>query len=139
MASVNEEIIQVERRGPIDGIKFFSYSPFRSIFFCVVTGIGLTDLVFALYILLRYTHDNPGASSALWLAAIGVLSAWILAARQFGNLRALYLNESALVEVTRGSAFDVALGSAVGLTIGCLYFLYGAIFLLLALAYRLLS
>jgi hypothetical protein len=61
---------------------------------------------------------------------------WFQAVRHLQDLQAIYLNESALVEVSSGSALDLAFGIAVRTALDGFFDLLMVTAWLLAIAYR---
>jgi hypothetical protein len=125
-----------ERRGGMNGTRFLARSPFRSGSFVVLSVAGLFELSFALFLLLRYTHDKIGESTLLAFVILFLAKGWFQAVRHLQDLQAIYLNESALVEVSSGSALDLAFGIAVRTALDGFFDLLMVTAWLLAIAYR---
>jgi hypothetical protein len=119
-----------ERRGGVDGPRYLLASPWRDDQFKVVTIYGAFALAFDLYLLFRASF-NSIVSVLLIVSALGMSVAWAGALMKIQDLKALYLNESALEEVEPDSAFAVALGLAVGGILGSLRLYFYTMLLIL--------
>ena len=122
------------RRGPVDGHKFFSRSPFRSVYFLVMTLGCIASLVFAVYLMYR----NWGKlgfnefTTVIWISWAGIITTWIRALMAIDRVRQLYF-EGSITKVDPGSPMDVALGTAAEAIINNLFFYSGSVLVLLML------
>ncbi len=121
------------RRGPIDGRKFFSRSPFRSGHFLAATAVCLVDLLYAVIMLYQYwPRLSTFAAAVIWTITLGLARTWWRAFQYINRVRDLY-SESSLTEMEPGSPFDIALGIAAGAINDIL--IYGSSTTMLLLAY----
>jgi hypothetical protein len=102
------------RRGPIDGRKFFSRSPFCSVSFVLASAACLTGVLSDVFILYQYWRKlSTFAAAVVFLVGWGLVNTWWRALRYIGRARNLYL-EGSIGDVERGSPLDIALGIAAG-------------------------
>jgi len=129
--------ILLQRRGPYDGRKFLSQSPFRSGRFLTVTMICLVCLILVLYLMFRQRHELP-IIVVLSMAGFTIAGIWWRAWRYLDRLRQLYL-EGSIKEVATGSPLDIALGVAAGAINDTLFFSFTTIGMLLAIIIRVIT
>jgi hypothetical protein len=102
------------RRGPIDGCKFFSRSPFRSAYFLLATSVCLAGVLLDIFILYQYWQKlSTYAAAVLWTVGYGLTVAWWRGHHYIGLVRDLYLDGS-ITEAEKGSPLDITLGVAAG-------------------------
>lgn len=127
------------QRGPIDGRKFFSRSPFRSGYFLIATAVSWGCVVLVLRILLRHwPHLPSGGVVILSLIVMGIAQAWVRGYRYIDRLRQLY-SGAVLTHVEAGSPLDIALGVAAGVTNNLLFYSLTTLALSLVYVDRLLG
>jgi hypothetical protein len=96
------------RRGSSDWQKLFSRPPFRSVYFLIVTALGLGCLTLALSIIYRNgRHLSQFQVLALVMIAYGIVEMWAQ------RLRDLY-SDGSITGAEPGTPLDVALGVAAG-------------------------
>lgn len=115
----------LERRGPIDGRRFFSKSPFQSGYFIAATGTCVIAAALGFFYLNRSWHTSAGPV-IFSMVEVGILNIWWRAHRYLMRLRILYM-EGAIRMVEPGSPLDLALGVAAGVTNDLLFFGSGTI------------
>jgi hypothetical protein len=123
----------------IDGGRFLTDSPFRSVLFWVPTASGFGAVVATIILLLRYDHLLSANLSVGLGAMVGVqlVYQWWRALRYYSRIRALYATKSAN-EAKEGSPLDLALRIATGGYTDQLFYFYGTALILLLFAGSLL-
>lgn len=135
---MSEELL-IDRRGPIDGQRFFSRSPFRSVWFVVNTIFALICIALTAFIVYRF--GDPLNQHGLPLFSVIMLGTiartWWATLQNIDRIRQLYA-EGSVVEVEPGSPLDVAMGVAAGEMRNDLFTFFLTMVFLLAYALRLL-
>ena len=127
------------RRGPMDGQKFFSQSPFRSLKFLLASAACLGGIAYDILVL--YWHWQRLWTSVAWIligVVVGLGGTWWVAYRYIQRVRDLY-SEGSVGDVEPGSPLDVVLGIAAGAINETLLSCFISIILLLGLAEYLLT
>jgi hypothetical protein len=107
--------------GPIDGLKFFCRSPFRSRHFLTATAICLACETYILITLHRQWPLQPKfAAVGLGSVAILVALVWISAYNQLQQVREIMSANNA-TEVDQGSPLHITLGITATVTINMIY------------------
>ncbi len=139
LASTPSPELLEAKRGPIDGQRFFSRSPFRSGSFILATSGCLISVLCAVYILYKYwPRLSMFAAAVIWTVGLGLVRTWWRAFQYIGRVRDLY-SEGSVGEVEPGSPLDTALGVAAGAINEILLFSFGITMLLLGYTRDLLS
>jgi hypothetical protein len=126
-----------EARGPIDGRRFFSQSPFRSWNFLAVSAECFVGIVYAFY--LMYSHWYGWFGSLVYSSiVIGFVYSWFSMLFSFQRVRDLD-HGVALKDVEPGSPLDVALGAAAWAPLQTLIYCYGVMIVTEAMIGHLLS
>jgi hypothetical protein len=127
------------RRGPIDGRKFFSRSPFQSGYFITATSVCLAALTMDIVILYQqWDRLSSFTLSMLCLVAIGVVNTLWRGYRYLGRVRDLYL-DGFIANVEPGSPLDIAMGVAAGAINEMLFFSFSTMVLLLGCVLNILN
>jgi hypothetical protein len=102
------------KRGPIDGQKFFSRSPFRSGYFLIASLFCFISLLLDAEILFRYWQKLSTFGAGLfWFIGVGLALSWWRAFSYVERVRDLY-RELLIKEAEPGSPLDITLGVAAG-------------------------
>lgn len=139
MATINNEQMLM-RRGPFDGQKFFSISPFRSPYFMTATIVCFACILLILLIIYERWSQLHAIEVILLiqLAWGGIGVAWWRALQHIDRVRQLFGAQS-LDEIEVGSPLDIALAAAGGAINDLLFFGFGTSFFLLIYIFYLLG
>jgi hypothetical protein len=127
------------RRGPFDGQKFFSRSPFRSGYFLTASAACLLSLCITFVVMYR-NWGRLGTFEVILLAQLawGLGMTWWRNLQNIDRVRQLY-EEGSITKVEPGSPLDVALASAGGATNELLFFYSASTAILVAYVGHLLA
>jgi hypothetical protein len=124
------ELLQ-DKRGPIDGRRFFSRSPFLAPHFLIASAMNLACILVEIVLIFHHSGKiSPSTELAFAGLGIMILMSWLGTLRHIRRLRALY-QEGQVREVEAGSPLDVALGVAAGEIFDWLACISAAIMLML--------